>query len=106
VKPEQLSSEGWTAAKRKATELLAEAQTLPEELRVEIAEILLITLPDSYRDEVEAAWTVEIERRMKGVREGSVELISGEEVMRMARERLFAIDREQREMESRADSNR
>jgi hypothetical protein len=105
VKPEQLSSEEWAAAKRKASELLAEAQALPEELRVEIAEILLITLPDSYRDEVEAAWAAEIELRMKGVREGTVKLIPGEDAMRMARERLIVIGREQLEKEGRADWN-
>ncbi|HWE94598.1 MAG TPA: addiction module protein [Tepidisphaeraceae bacterium] len=106
MKPEHFSPEEWTVAKRRASELLNEAQTLPEELRVEIAEILLVTLPDSYRDEVEAAWTAEIDRRLQEIRDGTVELIPGEEAMRMARERLLVIGREQREKEGRSDWKR
>ncbi|MDB5293547.1 MAG: putative addiction module component [Phycisphaerales bacterium] len=106
MKPEHLSSAEWTAAKKKAGELLDAAQTLPEELRVEIAEILLVTLPESYRDEVEATWIAEIDRRLEGIQDGTIKLIPGEEAMRMARERLVEIGREQREKDRRADWQR
>ncbi len=68
-------------------DIIEMAYLLEPKERLHVAESILKSLgpPDP---EVEAAWIVEIERRMEGLRNGTVELIPGEEVFAQIRERF------------------
>jgi putative addiction module component (TIGR02574 family) len=71
--------------------LLDQALQLGEEERGELAARLLRSLePDEGDDlspsEWEAAWAAEIDRRVREIREGSMELVDGDEVMAELRE--------------------
>lgn len=57
----------------------AAALRLPRAERASLAARLLSSLED--RDEIEAAWAEEIERRVRQVDSGEVQLLDGEEVM-------------------------
>jgi putative addiction module component (TIGR02574 family) len=69
-------------------EIFRAALELPAKERGKLASHLLESLapPDKY--ETEKAWKEEIERRMREIDEGTVELIDGEEVMRKLRSRF------------------
>lgn len=72
--------------KRDSDAVLEAAMSLSETDRARIAERLLwsIGAPESGAEdqvEVDAAWEEEIERRMRAIDEGKVELIPSEEVM-------------------------
>lgn len=69
-----------------AEDIIEMAYLLSPDERLHVAESILKSLgpPDP---EVEAAWMVEIEKRMEEVRNGTVELIPGEEVFEQIRER-------------------
>jgi len=54
---------------------------LPIDDRLEVAEQLLLSLSPQQQDEVDAAWTREIERRLEEIHSGREALISHEEVM-------------------------
>jgi putative addiction module component (TIGR02574 family) len=71
---------------RDFTELLREASQLPEGERAELAARLLETLDGEPDEDVEAAWAEEIERRVRQIDAGEVELIPWNEV----RAKLFA----------------
>jgi putative addiction module component (TIGR02574 family) len=71
--------------------LLDQALQLGEEERGELAARLLRSLEPDDEDvltpsEWEAAWAAEIDRRVREVREGTVELLDGDEVMAELRE--------------------
>lgn len=53
-----------------------------------LAELDLRDEPEAPRDEIEAAWIVEAERRAQELANGTVETVPLEDVMRRARERL------------------
>ena len=57
---------------------------LTEQERAQLAHELIVSLdgPEEDADEVEAAWEVEIERRLAEVEIGTVKLIDGDEFMR------------------------
>jgi len=67
-------------------EVVSAALTLPADARAMLMEELLISLEAS--EEVEAAWRAEIERRVKEIDEGKVQLIPGEQVMNELRSQL------------------
>ena len=71
----------------RAKKLLEEVLELPREDRAALANDVLASL-DEPTEDVEAAWAVEIERRVRDVEEGNVKLIPSEDVFRDARLRL------------------
>lgn len=71
-----------------AEKILAEALQLSEEDRERVARELVISLDVGQDDDVEAAWAREIDARVRGIVDGSVEMVDGEEAERMLRARL------------------
>jgi putative addiction module component (TIGR02574 family) len=71
---------------RDLKELIREAAELPETDRATLAGVMIESLDPKPSPEVKAAWSREIERRVREVDEGTVELIDWEEV----RAELFA----------------
>ena len=63
------------------------ALALPPEARVMLAEDLVASL-ESSQEEIDAAWRLEIERRVKEIKQGKVQLIPGEQVMSELRGQL------------------
>jgi len=66
--------------------VLEQALRLSEEDRSELVERLLRSLEPDDGEELmpeawEAAWSAEIQRRLREVREGAVELVDGDEVL-------------------------
>jgi putative addiction module component (TIGR02574 family) len=77
--------------------LLAEAMALPEHERAALAAILQDSVGDGLpQEEIEAAWTAEIQRRLTAVRSGEVQLIPSEDVERELEEILARADEPQR----------
>lgn len=69
-------------------EILRAALELPPEARAMLAGNLLESLDDSAQTDLDAAWSEEIERRIRDIDEGRVELIPGEEVLSELRTRF------------------
>jgi putative addiction module component (TIGR02574 family) len=63
-------------------DLLTEAMKLPPEARAALAGSLLESLDTQVDADAEAAWSAEIERRLREVDQGAVQLIPWEEVRR------------------------
>lgn len=72
----------------KAESLLREALELSESERAEIAGRLLESIEPEPDAEVEAAWAAEIDRRVRSIDAGEVELIPWEKVRDQLRSRL------------------
>jgi putative addiction module component (TIGR02574 family) len=74
----------------RAQELLREALNLPPHERADVAAELLASLDetDASRDDVEAAWAAEIERRARRVLAGDSTGIPWDDVRRRAEEEL------------------
>ncbi len=68
-------------------EVVSAALSLSPEARAVLAEQLPASLETS-QEEVDAAWRVEIERRVKEIEEGRVRLIPGGQVMSELRAQL------------------
>jgi putative addiction module component (TIGR02574 family) len=66
-------------------ELEREARRLSAEERAQLVDALLESLREERIAEVEAAWAVEIERRVAAYRRGEAKLIPAEEVFAKAR---------------------
>ncbi len=73
--------------KTESQQLLRTALALPESDRAEIAASLIHSLDTSTDEEVDAAWAVEIQRRIESIDNGEVELVPWDAVMREMRER-------------------
>ena len=69
-------------------ELLSSALSLPPEARALLVDQLLASLDGENQKEIDEAWGKEAERRMREIREGKVEAIDGELVMKELRSRL------------------
>lgn len=69
-------------------EILSAALSLSPGERAMLADHLLSSLDGPNQKEVDAAWVVEAERRMREIDEGRVELIDGELVMDRLRARF------------------
>jgi putative addiction module component (TIGR02574 family) len=63
------------------------ALALPPEARAMLAEDLIASL-ESSQEEIDEAWRIEIERRLKEIKQGKVQLIPGEQVMSELRAQL------------------
>jgi putative addiction module component (TIGR02574 family) len=68
-------------------DIIKDALSLPPGVRAMLADHLLESLDWEKQDEVDAAWAEEAERRMQEIRDGKVQTIDGEEVMRELRAR-------------------
>jgi putative addiction module component (TIGR02574 family) len=71
---------------RDLKELIREAAELPESDRATLAGVMIESLDPRPTPEVKAAWSREIERRVREIDEGSVELLDWQDV----RAELFA----------------
>ena len=69
-------------------EILRAALELPPNVRAMLAGHLLESLDNPEQTEIDAAWSEEIERRIREVDEGRVKLIPGEEVLAELRSRF------------------
>ena len=69
-------------------EILRTALELPPDARAMLAGHLLESLDDSEQTEIDAAWSEEIERRIRDIDEGRLKLIPGEEVLAELRSRF------------------
>jgi putative addiction module component (TIGR02574 family) len=72
----------------KARQVLREALSLPPKARADIAGTLLRSLDVEDDPDIEAAWAIEIERRLKDVESGKVKLVPWETVRRRLRATL------------------
>ena len=66
-------------------ELSARAKTLPTHERARLAEELLDSLQGEVDTEADAAWDLEIERRVNEIESGTVKLVAAEDVHAEAR---------------------
>jgi len=69
-------------------EILTAALSLTLEARAQLANQLLASLDGEDQKEIDAAWGEEAERRIQEIREGKVETIDGESVMKELRSRF------------------
>lgn len=76
------------AMSRDVAELFQEASQLPEADRAELAGRLLESLHSRPDEDVEAAWSEEIERRVRQIEAGEVRTIPWEEVRAKLHARL------------------
>lgn len=67
-------------------QLTIQARALPAEDRARLAEELLASLQDDPQSEADAAWDLEIGRRVEQVRSGAAKLVSAEDVHAEARQ--------------------
>ena len=65
---------------RDLKELIREAAQLPDNDRATLAGVMIESLDPKPAPEIKAAWSREIERRLREVDEGSVELIDWEDI--------------------------
>ena len=68
-------------------DIMKDALTLPPGARAMLADHLLESLDWEQQKEIEAAWAEEAERRMQEIRDGRVQTIDGEQVMKELRAR-------------------
>jgi putative addiction module component (TIGR02574 family) len=73
-----------------ASDILKQALELKEEERAELASLLIESLDEPTEEGVEAAWAIEIERRMAELDSGSVKTIPWDEVRKKLHGRLIA----------------
>ena len=69
-------------------DILAAALRLPPQDRTKLAEQLLDSVEPLDQADIDAAWVVEVRRRMKEVEGGAVRLIPADEVFRAIDERF------------------
>jgi putative addiction module component (TIGR02574 family) len=65
---------------RRLDQIFHEASQLPENERAELAGLLLESLEAEPGPDIEAAWSEEVERRIRQIDSGQVELIPWEKV--------------------------
>jgi putative addiction module component (TIGR02574 family) len=73
-----------------ATDILKQALELKEEERAELASLLIESLDELGEDGVEAAWVIEIERRMAELDSGAAKTLPWDEVREKLHGRLIA----------------
>jgi putative addiction module component (TIGR02574 family) len=66
-------------------EVESKARLLSNEERAQLVDTLLESLHGSQQAEVEAAWAVEIQRRVNSIKQGGATLVAAEEVFAKAR---------------------
>jgi putative addiction module component (TIGR02574 family) len=57
------------------------ALTLSESERAEFAEILMASITETSRSEIDEAWAAEAERRGRAINDGTGELLDGDEIL-------------------------
>ena len=67
--------------------LLQSALALPDSDRAEIAASLIHSLDAESDEDVDAAWALEIQRRIESIDNGEVKLVPWDDVMREMRDR-------------------
>ena len=73
-----------------ATDILRQALELKEEERAELASLLIESLDEPAEEGVEAAWAIEIERRMADLDSGTAKTLPWDEVREKLHGRLIA----------------
>jgi putative addiction module component (TIGR02574 family) len=68
-------------------DIIKDALSLPPGARAMLADHLLESLDWEHQKEIDAAWAEEAEKRMQEIRDGKVQAIDGEQVMRELRAR-------------------
>ena len=68
-------------------DIMKDALSLPPGARAMLADQLLVSLDWEQQKEIDDAWAEEAERRMQEIRDGKVQTIDGEQVMREVRAR-------------------
>lgn len=68
-------------------DIIKQALSLPPGARAMLADHLLESLDWDQQKEIDAVWADEAERRMQEIRDGKVQTIDGEQVMRELRAR-------------------
>lgn len=68
--------------------LRAEAMDLSESERAELAHELITSLDGPADIDAEAAWSTEIEKRLKAIEHGTTATLSGDDVLRAIAERI------------------
>ena len=68
-------------------QLLRSALALPESDRAEIAASLIHSLDTESGEDIDAAWAVEIQRRIESIDNGEVKLVPWNDVMHEMRDR-------------------
>ena len=71
--------------------ILGAALELPAADRARLAVELDASLEDASPEEIERAWTRELAKRLRDVREGRVRLVPAEKVLSAARKRVRAV---------------
>lgn len=71
----------------KTEELLAEAELLPLDMKAMLVDRLLHSLHPTNK-QIDDAWVIEAEKRVKDIQEQKAKLIPGEEVLAKLRKRL------------------
>ena len=69
-------------------EILSVALSLSPDERAMLADLLLVSLDSPNQKQIDEAWAEEIERRIREIDEGKVEMIDGELVMQKLRSRF------------------
>ena len=67
--------------------VLHAAVALSSDERAELVERLIQTLDKEHQEELDSAWSAEIERRLQEIESGKARLIPGDEALRLIRER-------------------
>lgn len=67
------------------TDVEREARMLPADERSKLVDVLLDSLREGELAEIESAWAIEIERRVKAYERGEATLVPAEEVFAKAR---------------------
>ena len=71
----------------KTEDLIAEAVSLPVEIRTQIIDKLLQSLNPSWKD-IDELWAKEAEKRVEEIKTGEVKTVPGEKVFKKIRDRL------------------
>ena len=74
----------------KKEKILAEALTLPEKQRADLADDLWFSLNEMTQEQIDREWFKELKRRWAEYERGEVEALPLDEVMREARQRRRA----------------
>ncbi len=72
---------------RTAKDIVKAAVQLPEDERIQVVEHLLASLEPAAEKDVDAAWTAEVERRSRELKEGTVRPVPWEDIKSQARKR-------------------
>ncbi len=69
-------------------QLTQEALSLPNDLRLQLVEALLVSLEDVIDDAIQSEWLLEAQKRRDEIRTGLVQPIPGDEALAQVRELL------------------